>query len=72
MALRVVAWVREGSMLDQEEAWWLTKLVFRGILIFIILKLVLAFLLTKIEPQPLDLGTQISVLLVSGHADGRA
>ncbi len=59
-------------MLDQEEAWWLTKLVFRGILIFIILKLVLAFLLTKIEPQPLDLGTQISVLLVSGHADGRA
>jgi hypothetical protein len=45
-------------MLDQEEAWWLTELVFRGTLIFIVLKLVLAFLLMKIEPHPLDLGTQ--------------
>jgi hypothetical protein len=49
-----------------EEAWWLTKLVFWGIVIFIILKLGLALLLMKIEPQHPDLGTQLSELLNSG------
>ena len=42
-------------MLDQEQAWWLTRLVFWGILIFIVLKLVVASLLIKVEPWPLDL-----------------
>jgi hypothetical protein len=42
-------------VLDQEEAWLRTKLVFWGIVIFIILKLLLASLLIKMQPQPLDL-----------------
>jgi hypothetical protein len=36
-----------GAVLHQEEFWLLTKLVFWGILIFIVLKLVLASLLMK-------------------------
>ena len=42
-------------MLDQEQAWRLTRLVFWGTLIFIVLKLVVASLLIKVEPWPLDL-----------------
>jgi hypothetical protein len=42
-------------VLDQEQAWRLTRLVFWGILIFIVLKLVVASLLIKVEPLALDL-----------------
>jgi hypothetical protein len=38
-------------VLDQEEAWLRTKLVFWGILIFVIPKFVLASLLIKVEPH---------------------
>jgi hypothetical protein len=41
--------------LDQEEAWRLTKLVFWGILIFTVLRIMLVSLLIKLEPQALEL-----------------
>jgi hypothetical protein len=37
--------------MDEGESRWLIKLVFWGILIFIVLKLGLALLLMKTEPQ---------------------
>ena len=52
--------------MDEGESRWLIKLVFWGILIFIVLKLGLALLLMKTEPRHPDLGTQLSELLISG------
>src|SRR6185369_7910118 len=45
----------EVVALGQQEAWLLTKVVFWGILIFVILKLLLASFQIKIELRPLDL-----------------
>jgi hypothetical protein len=42
-------------VLGQQEAWLLTKAVFWGILIFVILKLLLASFQIKIELRPLGL-----------------
>jgi hypothetical protein len=56
--------------MDGGEAWWLTKLVFWGILIFIILKLGLTLLLMKIEPQHPILGLNSLGCSYRGRANG--
>jgi hypothetical protein len=68
LALKVVPGL-EVVVLGQQEAWLLTKAVFWGILIFVILKLLLASFQIKIELRPLDSKTN-SLSTRIGSRDG--